>query len=70
VKAGGNQLVLSGAGGKPNGTYYVLGSTNLALPLADWTAIATNAFDASGNFNLTNPMDANQPQWFYLLQAR
>ncbi|HTX20901.1 MAG TPA: hypothetical protein VMD27_03420, partial [Candidatus Aquilonibacter sp.] len=69
VKAGGNQLVLSGAGGKPNGTYYVLGSTNLALPLADWTAIATNAFDANGNFNFTNPMDASV-QEFFLIQVQ
>ncbi|HUB86520.1 MAG TPA: hypothetical protein VMB22_01415, partial [Verrucomicrobiae bacterium] len=70
VQAGGNSLVMSGGGGKPLGAYYVLGTTNLALPVAQWTMLSTNAFDANGNFNLTNPTDPSQPQWFYLLQAQ
>jgi hypothetical protein len=63
-----NSLVLSGTGGKPNGNYYVLCSSNMTLPLNQWTIVATNSFDSIGNFNFTNPVDPGQPQLFYLLQ--
>jgi hypothetical protein len=64
----GTNLVLRGSGGLPNGNYYVLASTNLALPVASWPRIATNSYDASGNFSCTNGMSAGVPQKFYLLQ--
>jgi autotransporter-associated beta strand protein len=65
--SGGN-LVLSGTGGITNGTYYVLSSTNLALPPASWTRLRTNQFDAAGNFSFTNAIPPGAPQNFYLLQ--
>jgi autotransporter-associated beta strand protein len=68
IGVSGGNLVLSGAGGITNGTYYVLTSTNIAAPLANWTRLITNQFDGSGNFNFTNAMDTNSPQSFYLLQ--
>jgi hypothetical protein len=43
-------LVLSGAGGITNGTYYVLTSTNIAALLANWTRLLTNQFGAGANF--------------------
>jgi hypothetical protein len=46
----------------------VLTSTNLALPLSNWTRLFTNEFDGDGNFNFTNVPDTNAPQVFYLLQ--
>jgi len=61
-------LIFSGSNGLPNGTYYVLVSTNVALPLGQWTPIATNPFDSSGNFMFTNPINPNSAQLFYLLQ--
>jgi hypothetical protein len=62
-------LILSGAGGPANGTYYVLTSTNIALPVAQWTPIATNFFDGSGAFSFTNSAPPANPQQFYLLQT-
>ena len=64
----GNILLLSGNNGLPLGKYYVIGSTNLALPATNWTRIATNQFDASGSFAFTNVLDPNSSQWFYRLQ--
>jgi hypothetical protein len=61
-------FILSGAGGASNGTYYVLISTNLLLPLTNWTSIATNQFDSEGDFIFTNTAQTNAPQLFYLLQ--
>jgi autotransporter-associated beta strand protein len=68
VQATANGLVMSGSGGPANGSYYVLGTTNLALPTAQWLRLATNSFDGSGNFNFTNPIDPTTPQTFYRLQ--
>jgi len=65
--AGG--LVLAGTGGTANGTYYVIAATNLAGAVTNWPAVATNSFDASGNFNWTQspvPPDGGQ---FYRVMA-
>ena len=61
-------LVISGSGGPTNGIYYVLSATNLPAPLNSWKRIATNTFDAGGNFNFTNAFNTNSPQNFYRLQ--
>jgi hypothetical protein len=61
-------LSLTHIGSGTNGTYYVLTSTNLAAPLTNWTRLLTNQFDGGVNFNLTNAMNTNSPQSFYLLQ--
>ncbi len=66
AKLGSNGFVMNGTGGLTNGTYYVLSSTNISMPLNLWTPIATNQFDANGNFNFTNAI--NTPQKFYILQ--
>jgi hypothetical protein len=68
ISATSNGLVISGTGGTTNGTYYVLVSTNIALPLSQWTPVATNLFDGSGHFIFTNAISPNSPQLFYLLQ--
>ncbi len=62
----GGAVQITGSQGIPNGSYYLLGSTNLALPLNQWTSLATNVFDAAGNFNCTAP--AGSANMFYLLQ--
>ena len=63
-------LIFSGSGGRPGGTYYLLSSTNLTLPTTLWTIDTTNAYDANGNFNVTNPEDPTVPQTFYLLKLQ
>jgi autotransporter-associated beta strand protein len=63
-------LVMNGSGGAPNGTYYVLGSTNIVSPLNSWTRIATNQFDAGGNFNFTNTVSPGSAQQFFRLQLQ
>jgi autotransporter-associated beta strand protein len=65
----GSNFFLSGTGGTPNWNYYVLTTTNLNLPVAQWTRIATNQFDAGGNFISTNALTANLTQNFFRLQV-
>ena len=62
----GGSLVISGSGGTPNWPYILLTTTNLTA--AQWTPVATNQFDAGGNFILTNAINASLPQTFYRLQ--
>jgi hypothetical protein len=70
VTMSGGDLVFSGAGGIPGGTFYVLTSANLLLPLANWTLTTTNRFDGGGNFSVTNPINTDSPQQFYLLKEQ
>jgi autotransporter-associated beta strand protein len=63
-------LVMSGSGGVSNWPYYVLASTNLTLPAAQWTPISTNQFDTGGNFVVTNAISAGSPQMFYRVQLQ
>lgn len=59
-------LVLNGAG-VPGSAVWLLTSTNISTPRANWTRLLTNHFDVSGNLVLTNaPTDAAQQ--FYMLQ--
>jgi autotransporter-associated beta strand protein len=64
----GTSVIVSGSNGVPNWTYYVLTATNPALPLSQWTPVATNNFDVGGNFNFT--ADATNQVEFYLLELQ
>jgi fibronectin-binding autotransporter adhesin len=62
-------VVLSGTNGVAMGNYYVLSSTNVALPLTNWTPVLTNQFDNSGNFSVTlTNATSGGPRQFFLLQ--
>lgn len=67
--AGGGNFGFGGTGGTPGWDYYVLSSTNLAVPLAAWTRVATNQFDAFGNCSVSVQLDPLQPVRFYRLQV-
>ncbi len=70
IVASGGNLILSGSNGKPFANYVELTSTNLDLPVASWTPLLTNQFDASGDFSITNPIDPASLQSFYLLKLQ
>ena len=63
----GSNLVLSGKGGSNNAAYFVLATTNITTPLTNWQPVATNSFNASGNFIVTNPGSVGLPQQFFRL---
>ena len=66
----GLNLQFNGTNGTPGGTFYVVASTNVLLPLTNWTSISTNTFFGGGTFNvtLTNAVDPNAPQSFYSIK--
>jgi autotransporter-associated beta strand protein len=63
-------FIFSGTNGTSGATYYVLSSTNLMLPLGQWTSVLTNTFPSNGQFSITNPVVLGNPQVFYLLQVQ
>jgi len=68
VQATNGSFLVSGTNGTPGFGYYVLTTTNLALPLSQWAAVATNVFDANGNFAFTNAPGVGAPQNYFLLK--
>jgi hypothetical protein len=71
ISLSGSNLVINGTNGIFGLTYYVLMTTNLALPGSQWTPVATNVWSANGNFSLTvtNAVSPSVPKQFYLLQV-
>jgi len=64
----GTNLVITGSNGVASTMFYVLASTNVALPRTNWTLIATNTFDLSGNFIFTNSINPTVPTRFFLIE--
>jgi hypothetical protein len=67
----GTNLILNVANCITGGVFTVLMSTNLALPLINWTALATaTATNSSFTFTATNAVNPAAFGQFYLLQER
>jgi hypothetical protein len=71
ISLAGTNLVLNAANCITGGVFTVLMSTNLTLPLTNWTALATNVSNG-GNFTFTatNAVNPAVPVQFYLLQEQ
>jgi hypothetical protein len=64
VALAGTNLVLT-ANGWANMTNYLVASTDLTLPVAQWICLATNVSDLAGACVFTNAIPAAMPQRFY-----
>ena len=72
ISLSGTNIFLTATNGATGGIYYLLGSTNVSLPLNQWMPIATNVLNANGNFSIiaTNAVLENFPQQFFILQTQ
>ena len=70
IALSGSNLVFSGTSGPYGGTYHVLASSDVSLPLTNWTLIGTGSFDGQGNFAFTNVLDLQSPQRFFRIQVQ
>ena len=69
VSVADGKITMSGYYGPPSANYVLLASTNVVWPLSNWTRLATNQFDATGHFSITNTLDPGVSRSFYRLQA-
>ena len=65
LTADGN-LEFSGTNGPAGTQYRILTTTDVSLPLGEWTPVWTNVFGADGSYNYTNTLGAD-PAAFFLL---
>jgi len=60
-------ITIAGTNGTAGFSYRVLGSTDVAAPISNWTILKTNLFDAGGNFQFTS--GTTNLQQFFRIQA-
>jgi len=64
----GTNVLLSEVGGQSGATFVLYSATNVTTPLASWNPIATNLFDGFGTFTITNAINTNIPQQYFILK--
>lgn len=66
---GGTNIIINGTNnnGTAAGSFVLLSSTNIALPVSSWTPVTTQSFQ-NGTFSFTNGISSDNQQ-YYILQA-
>lgn len=64
----GTNLIFNGIGGSPGSNYIILVSTNLTLPLPNWSVLTTNTFDGGGQFHYTNHVSPAKSRQFFIFK--
>jgi hypothetical protein len=67
ISLSGTSLVITGTNAPSGNQYNILTSTNLLLPLSQWTVLPTNTFGGS-SFSITNTVNPLFPRSFYLIR--
>ncbi|HWX22629.1 MAG TPA: hypothetical protein VN578_22225 [Candidatus Binatia bacterium] len=71
VAVRGTTLTITATNGPANGTFVLLESANVTLPLTQWTPVLTNSFNGNGGLNLsTNVVNPSNPREFYILRTQ
>lgn len=67
----GSDVVFNATNGSPQGQVTILATTNLTLPLAQWSTLTTGNFDNSGNFSYTysGALASGKPRQFFILHV-
>lgn len=62
----GGSFILRGSNGTPSTAYEVLCATNTSLPLAQWSVVGSNSFDAFGQFDHATATAGFGPRFYRL----
>ena len=60
-------LTFGGTGGIPGAQYRILTSTDVTLPLTNWTPVATSVFAPDGSYSYTESSPTNPASFFLLV---
>jgi hypothetical protein len=69
VAISAGNLILTGSGGIPNGTYSLLTTTNVATPVSTWTTNTSGTFDGGGNFSNTIPVLQSELSRYFVIKT-
>jgi hypothetical protein len=69
INLGGTSLSISATNGAAGGSWTLLQSTNLMLPLSQWQTNCTGNFDSDGNLSVSITNPATNGQEFYILKV-
>jgi hypothetical protein len=65
VTLSGGNIIMTGTNNTgPGGTFHVLATINLLLPMTNWTVLASGSFDSSGKFGFTNAIGTNAWEFY------
>jgi len=70
ISMSGTTLSITAKDGAAGGSWTLLQSTDLALPVSQWSPAASGTFDGGGNLSLNIPNLATNQQCFYLLKVQ
>jgi hypothetical protein len=65
ISRDGTNIVIVGTGGLPGDTCQILSSTNITLPMSQWTPITDSQFDPNGALRYTNAIDPTAKAHFF-----
>jgi hypothetical protein len=70
ISVTGTSLSISATNGSPGGSWTLLQSTKLTVPLSQWQTNTAGSFDGSGNLSTNLVNTATNVQEFYILKAQ
>jgi hypothetical protein len=65
LKVVGASQIFTATNGLPGSSCFILDTTNLALPVNQWSELSSNVFNTNGIFTFTNPVVPGMPPAFY-----
>jgi hypothetical protein len=68
VVMSGAQISITVTNGLAGGTFYILSTTNLTLPLANWPVMATNSFSAGGTATTVLSVNPQENRRYYRIK--
>lgn len=69
IKVSGGNLIFTGTGGTPGGSYTWLTSINVAAPLSTWTTNTVGVFSGTGTFSNAIPIVTSEATRFFQLKT-
>jgi|ERR1017187_4319282 hypothetical protein len=70
IRLSGTSLSISATNGSTGGSWTLLQSTNLALPLSQWQTTCAGNFDGNGNLSTNIANTTTNGREFYILKAQ
>jgi hypothetical protein len=65
ISRDGTNVIIVGTGALPGDTCHIMTSTNITLPMSQWTPITNGQFDPTGTLRYTNAVDSTAKAQYF-----